>query len=465
MRYTIMLTPRSGGISGHAPRPWAGLRLLAVIFVALAGALLGGNRAEAVPSFARQTGMDCSACHTSIPELTAFGRQFKLNGYVMAADGSQALPVTALLIGGFTHTAKAQDAPPLSYSSKTNDILSLDQVSLLYAGKITGDLGAFAQFTYDPNAHAWSWDNLDLRLAKQGKLFGQDASYGLSLNNNPTVQDPWATSPAWGYPAFDSAVAPQFGPPGTMLQGLLAQQVLGLTGYSMFANGLYTEFGAYTGLSQSALTHLGAGGSGFDVKGLAPYARVTYTEKLSKKSSLMFGAIAMLGNLKPSDPTQIGNDRYLDFGLDSQWDYSGDGYGLMLKARDLMEWQRSTGAAPFSGAANGSNHLNALDLSVTYYKPKWALVGAFSNVTGSQDAGLYGGSSAINSPNSRSVSLEADYSPWMDGGPAWDPKGNVKFGVKYTHYLELYGGTSNFDGAGHNAADNDTIFVYTVIAF
>src|ERR1035438_1257800 len=39
--------------------------------------------AVAVPSFARQTGMACAACHTVFPELTPFGREFKLNGYVL----------------------------------------------------------------------------------------------------------------------------------------------------------------------------------------------------------------------------------------------------------------------------------------------------------------------------------------------------------------------------------------------
>ena len=34
--------------------------------------------ARAVPSFARQTGVSCEACHTSYPELTPFGRLFKL---------------------------------------------------------------------------------------------------------------------------------------------------------------------------------------------------------------------------------------------------------------------------------------------------------------------------------------------------------------------------------------------------
>src|SRR5450432_3316580 len=44
-------------------------------------ALLATPEARAVPSFARQTGMACEACHTVFPELTHFGRMFKANGY------------------------------------------------------------------------------------------------------------------------------------------------------------------------------------------------------------------------------------------------------------------------------------------------------------------------------------------------------------------------------------------------
>src|SRR5579864_7908079 len=40
-------------------------------------------RAFAVASFARQTGLPCSSCHTTIPELTPLGRTFKLYGYTM----------------------------------------------------------------------------------------------------------------------------------------------------------------------------------------------------------------------------------------------------------------------------------------------------------------------------------------------------------------------------------------------
>src|ERR1700745_3810662 len=37
--------------------------------------------AVAVPSYARQTGLACNACHYNPPELNAAGRAFKLMGY------------------------------------------------------------------------------------------------------------------------------------------------------------------------------------------------------------------------------------------------------------------------------------------------------------------------------------------------------------------------------------------------
>jgi hypothetical protein len=60
-------------------RNWLGVFF---VYTFVGVGLLPGN-AQAVPSYARQTGMACAACHTTPPELTPFGRDFKINGYVM----------------------------------------------------------------------------------------------------------------------------------------------------------------------------------------------------------------------------------------------------------------------------------------------------------------------------------------------------------------------------------------------
>ena len=57
-----------------------------LVFSALAGVLLFSTQsAVAVPSFARQTGISCEACHTVFPELNHFGRMFKANGYLQTS--------------------------------------------------------------------------------------------------------------------------------------------------------------------------------------------------------------------------------------------------------------------------------------------------------------------------------------------------------------------------------------------
>src|SRR5438309_5893554 len=92
-------------------------------FVVLVVYLAAGS-AEAVPAFARQTGMSCSQCHTVFPELTPFGRQFKANAYVLTTtkqvseggdEGKRTVlefpanvPLGLMAITGYTHTSKDQ---------------------------------------------------------------------------------------------------------------------------------------------------------------------------------------------------------------------------------------------------------------------------------------------------------------------------------------------------------------------
>src|SRR5215831_16545544 len=68
-------------------------RTLALALLILAVAALP-RVASAIPSFARQTGMPCSQCHTLSfgPALTAYGRQFKLNGYTFG-EGEHPMPL------------------------------------------------------------------------------------------------------------------------------------------------------------------------------------------------------------------------------------------------------------------------------------------------------------------------------------------------------------------------------------
>ena len=64
------------------------------VVVVLAGlATIGfAPPAQALPSFARQTGQPCGTCHTDFPALTPFGRRFKLLGYTTGGGKFRTTP-------------------------------------------------------------------------------------------------------------------------------------------------------------------------------------------------------------------------------------------------------------------------------------------------------------------------------------------------------------------------------------
>jgi hypothetical protein len=84
------------GDCGRFIRPFGnGSLFVAVAFVAvLAGFLTIGfaPSAQALPSFARQTGQPCGTCHTDFPFLTPFGRRFKLLGYTTGGGAYKTTP-------------------------------------------------------------------------------------------------------------------------------------------------------------------------------------------------------------------------------------------------------------------------------------------------------------------------------------------------------------------------------------
>jgi len=50
--------------------------------------LATGTALAGTPSFSRQTGLPCSSCHTTPPQLTALGKTFRLNGYRLTSTGT-----------------------------------------------------------------------------------------------------------------------------------------------------------------------------------------------------------------------------------------------------------------------------------------------------------------------------------------------------------------------------------------
>jgi len=413
---------------------------------------------QAVPSYARQTGMACAACHTTYPELTAFGRSFKLNGYVMTGikqiessrKGSEAgvkinevLPISAMLTASVTHLSKAQPG------TQNGDVALPQEFSIFFAGEITPHIGSFIQVTYEQESGSVGFDNTDIRYANRATFAGADTIYGVTLNNNPTVEDPWNTTPAWGFPFASSPVAPT--PAASPLIAELGQDVAGIGAYSLWNNHLYANVTLYRSAHQgdfppNALSEM-------TIKGLAPYWRLAWQQNLGA-DYLEVGTFGMQTRLYPDGISGL-TDKYTDLALDAQYEHPMGTDMLTVRGSYIHEKQNLDRSFIDGNSANTSNTLKALNLNGTYHLGTTAAfsLGYFSN-TGSTDAGLYAPNpvdgSANGSPDSNGYILQASYLPWQ----------NTQFSLQYTGYDKFNGSSGNYDGSGRDASDNNTLFLH-----
>jgi hypothetical protein len=108
--------------------------------------------------------------------------------------------------------------------------------------------------------------------------------------------------------------------------------------------------------------------------------------------------------------------------------------------------------------------LRSLNASVSYiYDHTWSLTAGRFSIGGTTDATLYG--TFTGSPNSAGWTTEIAYLPFSYGGPSFWPWLNMRIGLQYVLYTKFDGATTNINGAGRNAHNNNTIFAYAWIMF
>ena len=435
-----------------------GTMWLAVLAVAV---LVPAGRAGAVPSFARQTGLPCNACHTVFPQLTAYGRSFKMEGYTMASSTQGEVPrlqeaplapIALMIETSLTSTSKPQPG------TQNGNVLFPDQMSLFYAGRISSHLGAFIQFTYDGVDDHFTMDNTDIRYARRSA--SGEWLYGLTLNNNPTVEDVWNSTPAWGYPYASSPVAPAPAA-ATLVDGTLAQQVGGLGGFASFNNTLYGAVTLYRSSEIGGNEPPDSSSAGV-IDGVTPYWRLAYT-RVWGSSNLELGTYGLAAKLYPGAgvPLSGDTDRYLDLAVDGQYQWiPGGPHTLTVHGTWIHEKQDWDASYPLGLTSTRSAVLKTLRLDATYYHERtWGGTLAYFSTTGDRDSALYAPGpvegSRTGSPDSDGFIVELDYVPWY----------NTKFMAQYVVYSKFNGASSNYDGFGRSASDNNTLYVNVWLAF
>src|SRR6201987_4730650 len=358
---------------------------------------LGPRRANSLPLYARQPGQPWPACPTAFLELPPFGRRFKLGGYTLDGGDWKGPPFAVFLQPTFTNTQAAQPGGAAPGFGVNNNFV-LQQASLFTGGKITDNLGAFIQGTYDGVAHRFAWDNTDIRVAKQVNVDGHTLLWGASVNNNPTVQDVWNTVPAWSFPYISSQLAP-LPTAKTFIEQVYAQQVAGLTGYTFLDDIFYLEFGGYWPLGTNTQRALGIIPTGESpINGIAPYGRLA-AEPIWGKNAWEIGTFGLASKVVPMGLVGAGTDSFTDIGIDTQYQYLGDPHTVTARLAWIHE-NHNTSASQTLGLANNSNNqLRSLNVSASYiYDQTWSLTAGRMLVGGTPDATLYG--TFTGSPNS-----------------------------------------------------------------
>ena len=418
--------------------------------------------AASLPLYARQTGQPCATCHTAFLELTPFGRRFKLGGYTLGGGDWSGPPFAVMLQPTFTNTAADQQEAPAPHFA-TNNNLAVQQVSLFTGGRITDNLGAFIQGTYDGVGRRFSWDNTDIRFAKSLNVDGHTLLWGVTANNNPPVQDVWNTIPAWSFPYISSAVAPM-PTASTFIEQVYAQQVVGLSSYGFLDDLFYLEFGGYRPLSNNTQLALGVSPTGQSpISGVAPYWRLAVEPNFGDHSWEV-GTFGLASKVFPAGMSAAGTDSFTDIGIDTQYQYLGDPHTVTARLAWIHENHNTSASQTLGLADNSNNNLRSLNASVSYiYDSTWSLTAGRVSVGGTADATLYG--TFTGSPNSAGYIFELAYLPFSHGGPSFWPWLNFRVGLQYTHWNKFDGATTNIDGMGRNANDNKTFFAYIWTVF
>jgi len=346
------------------------------------------------------------------------------------------LPLSAMIQSSFTRIAKDV------LGTQNNSVAFPQQLSVFYAGQVTPHIGTFIQMTYD--GQSFGMDNADIRYTNQTNLGAKTLLYGLTLNNNPAVQDVWNTSPAWRFPSAISDAAKN--PAKSTIIENLGMQVAGLGAYTLFNNLLFAELTLYRSAQQGAANP--ADSSSFmTIKGVAPYWRVALQHQWAS-------SYVELGTFGISSSHFIRGisdkmDNFTDIGIDFQYERTLS-FGTFTMHTSLINEKEKRDTSD-------SQHLTLnfssfkIDGNLYFKNGLGATVGYF-NTSGTTDQAV---GSFTNKPNSNGFIFQLEYLPWY----------NTKFTIQYVLYNKFDGRAGNYDGLGRNAANNNTLYLLAWLNF
>jgi hypothetical protein len=192
---------------------------------------------------------------------------------------------------------------------------------------------------------------------------------------------------------------------------------------------------------------------------------------------MMIGTYGLAAKVIPYYTNGVGTNSFVEYNADANYSYMMNDNNMLMAMVKYTHDSMKLGASQSQGwASNASNNLDSvMMMGMWTYKQTYNLSVGWNYMKGSSDMTLYNGAgaydvtsgnngvnpitgSANGSPNTNSFLFQADYVPFGKGTFAADPYLNLRFSVQYWAYTQFNGASTNYDGAGRNAAGNNTLY-------
>jgi len=152
-------------------------------------------------------------------------------------------------------------------------------------------------------------------------------------------------------------------------------------------------------------------------------------------------------------------DDYDDVAVDFQYERPVGARNLIAHGSYIDERDNLRASVAVGAAQKQHTSLDTLKLDVGLYGGRLAYVLGFSDTQGEIDDVRF-------TPDvlTGSAAARPDTSAWL-GEVIYSPWENVQLRLQYTAYTQFNGASSNYDGFGRDAADNNTLFLNAWLAW
>jgi hypothetical protein len=240
--------------------------------------------------------------------------------------------------------------------------------------------------------------------------------------------------------------------------------VLGVNAYAWWNSSIYTEVGVYTSPGRGFLSTVGVVSSPANsIDGAAPYVRAAYQKNYGEQN-FEVGVFGFFPSLQGTFVSTGRTNDYRDLGIDASYQFTGDGSSIyQINAVYTNENQSLNASFPLR-ASNLNNTFNDFRIDGSYY---WQnMIGGtvqFFDTWGSTDRLKYAGNSAFK-PDSTGFVFQVDGTPFGANPSSLGTRFNIRAGLQYTVYTRFNGASSNFNGFGRNASDNNALRLFIWLA-